>query len=889
MYQAISSGKVWHGEIFNKGKGGGYYWVDTTIVPYMGSGGKPKSYIAIRNDITERKRGERELARSEAHVRGVFESVADGVVTLDRHGNVQAFNPAAIEIFGYKTFELIGKSICMVMPSLLQFRDILPDSDSLHRKTIQMEGLRKNGETIPLELSTTEIDVGNERRITVIVRDITERKLIEVALHEAKEAAETANLAKSYFLANMSHEIRTPMNGVIGMTNLLLDSDLDNEQHKRALTIKHSGESLLTLLNDILDFSKIEVGKLDLEMLNFDLDILMEELAATMIFRAEEKGIELVCPANPTLHHWYKGDPGRIRQIMINLTSNAFKFTEKGEVALRYEIVSNHEGRTRLRFEVSDTGIGLSQKQQENLFDRFTQADSTTTRKYGGTGLGLAICKQLVEMMNGEIGIISEQGKGSIFWFTLDLEQAEAQEPPFHIVDMKQQKILVVDDNETNLQLLDEVLNAWSIDHSLADCGSVALEILSDAATANNPYSVAILDMQMPEMDGMELGRLIREDNRFSKMRMVLLTSQGRRGDAKKVQRSGFDGYLSKPVNQSDLYNTLLQVIGVTGNEQHLVTRYAAREMQKFNACILVAEDNITNQIVAQGMLEKFGIKVDVAANGDEAMTALSELSYDLVFMDCHMPVKDGYEAAREIRDSKSSVLDHKIPIVAMTANAMQSDRELCLNAGMDDHLAKPVDPDKLSRVLMQWLPVECHAVNVRSEEENADKPSQQDKNKIDGEDELMSESNVADNSNDQAVHSETIINEAPNSEAVVNEKTNEDESGTLIFDHESMRHRLMNDDALVRSVTEIFIADMRAQIEQLNNMVAEDNLQEATAQAHKIKGASANVGGLALSELALKMEVAGKAGELENIRESLTDLGQGFTLLRLSMEQKIF
>ncbi|MBC7348593.1 MAG: response regulator [Candidatus Aminicenantes bacterium] len=655
----------------------------------------------------EKQRVEIELKNLQHFQEKILTSLAEGVVVENTRGIITYVNPALEQMLAYKPGELLGKHWSVFIPED-QLEQVRRKSRSRQSRTQERYEARlktRDGRLIPVLIHAHSIfDRKKFSGVVSVITDISNLKKIEEELRISREEALAASRAKSEFLANMSHEIRTPMNGIIGMIELTLQTELTEEQLQFLKAARASAESLLTILNDILDFSKIEARMIELVPAEFNLQNSITEIVATLALLAHQKGLELLCHVPPSLPESVIGDTSRLRQVLLNLVSNAIKFTEKGEVAVEVQEESRTAQDITLHFQVRDTGIGIPRDKLDSIFQPFVQADASFSRKYGGTGLGLAITSQLVSLMGGRIWAESEVGRGSTFHFTVQLGLTPRRRPaavPATLSAVHGLRVLVVDDNETNRIILKEMLQSWRMKPKEAASGPQALELIRAAIARKEAFELFILDLSMPEMDGFELIRKVKEIKEARSVPIIILTSADRVGDLHQARELGVQAYLVKPVRPSDLLDTIMAIKGTADVEPKLEVPITERTLPEFRRKynILLAEDNPVNQKVAIHLLQKKGHRVAVAENGRQVLEFLEKEKFDLVLMDVQMPEMDGFEATRLIRQKERASGVH-LPIVAMTAHAMKGDREKCLEAGMDDYVAKPLYPEQLYRAI---------------------------------------------------------------------------------------------------------------------------------------------------------------------------------------------
>ncbi|TAM80281.1 MAG: response regulator [Acidobacteria bacterium] len=758
----------------------------------------------------------------------LFENANDIIYTTDLEGNFTSINKEAERVTGYSRKEVLGANVSNYIPDEYDgvVRQML--KHKLREKapaTYSMEFVTRSGRRMPIEISSRLIyENGKPVGVQGIARDISERKRVELERRSAQEAAEAANRAKSEFLANMSHEIRTPLNGVLGMTELALNTRLNEEQREYLTLVKSSGETLLTVINDILDFSKIEAGRLDVNPIDFELRDSLGDTLKTLSLRAHEKGLEMALHVAHDVPYRIYADPTRLRQIVVNLVGNAIKFTDAGEVVLHVVMESQAEHEMVLHFTVADTGIGIPPEKQEMIFAPFTQADSSARRRYGGTGLGLTISFQLTGLLGGRLWVESTEGKGSNFHFTIRCRPAtsEAEDAaPTGSVNLRGLPALVVDDNATNRRLLEELLSHWGMKPAVADGGWTGLETMRQAKAAGTPFPLVLIDSSMPVMDGFTLAEQIKEDPTLSAATIMMLTSGGQRGDAARCRKLGIAAYLHKPVKESNLLQAIM--LARSPGRRHardaeLITRHTLRQEQR-KLRILLVEDDMINRRLAERLLKKAGHYVNSVPNGRKAVEALqlSGLdSVDVVLMDVQMPEMDGVEATAAIRELEKGT-SHRLPIVAMTAHAMKGDRSRFLKAGMDGYIAKPIQGRELVTVIEQTvLPPGAVA------QERQPKPALQG-----------------------------------------------------IIDWHRGLAAADGDSNLLHDLLRMFANEAHTTLDKLRSAVEIRDAQAVERAAHTLKGSVGNFGADAAVQAVLKLEVMGRQGDMEGAAEAFLSVEQ--------------
>jgi len=793
-----------------------------------------------------------EIAASERRVRTVIDSAPDGMLISREDGAITYANDRARALFGYTMEELETKSIAKLIVGIEGAEDISllqrfyddPDIRATGLLDLNQEALNSAGESIPVEVGLSPLETDEGLHMLASVRDISDRLEAARALQKAKDIAVEANKSKSDFLANMSHEIRTPMNAVIGMSQLALKTELNAKQQDYVEKIYRSGQHLLGIINDILDFSKVEAGKLDIEKTDFELDKVLENVANLIGEKASAKSLELLFDIEPGLPSYLVGDPLRLGQVLINYANNAVKFTEAGEIIIRARTVEKTDDNILVRFEVQDTGIGLTQDQIGLLFQSFQQADTSTTRKFGGTGLGLAISKKLSELMGGAVGVESEHGKGSTFWFTARLGLSDAKRKELlPTPDLRNRRVLVVDDNPQARSILSDILGSMTFRVDAVASGAEAVSEVVQADSSNDPFDVIYLDWQMPGMDGIETGRRIADLDLVSSVpHRIIVTAYGREEVSQEAEDAGIDAVLLKPVSSSVLFDTTMQVLGAAvsdrpGSGMSLDRGTVPTAVPETH--LLLVEDNELNQQVATELLNEAGFTPDLAENGKIALSMVQENEYHIVLMDVQMPVMDGLTATREMR--KLPDLEG-LPIIAMTAGVMASDKDECLNAGMNDHIAKPIDPDELFAALMRWIPDRLQIADLKKGEAGQESRA----------DDLGDGDPLAD---------------VPG------------------LDVQAGLRRVLNKRDSYVSLLRKFLASQADAPDVVRKALESNELSDAERAAHTLKGVAGNIGATILQEAAGKLEASINAGqELAELEPVLADVGQTLSELNAAI-----
>jgi two-component system, sensor histidine kinase and response regulator len=805
----------------------------------------------------------KELESSEERYRLIVETAFDAFLGIDSNNNITEWNVQAEAAFGWSRAEAIGKPASRF---ILQdsgpanghsFGELLDGNraDSIHRR-LEAIGVHRSGRQFPVEMMLSAVQHTQHRLFAAFVHDVTDRKAAELEREKATQAAEAASRAKSEFLANMSHEIRTPLNGVIGMTDLVLESDLTREQREYLETVKLSADSLLHVINEILDFSKIEAGKLELEEEDFDLQDCMESTLKTLALKADEKSLELLCEVVPDVPVVVRGDSARLRQVLTNLIGNAIKFTRHGEVGLKALLDSNDGQSLVIHFIVSDTGIGISPEKTKLIFDSFSQADTSTTREFGGSGLGLTISRSLVEMMGGKIWVDSQVGQGSQFHFTIRVAPASARIGPSNVLTQPEVlhgvKVLIVDDNRTNRRILDGLLRHWKMRPTTVEDGEQALYKAIAAHEDGEPFELILTDMHMPRMDGFDLIRRIRERPGMVTSTIIMLTSGGQRGDASRCEELGVAAHLLKPVRQAELRDALIRVLsdqGGSGISTSTTSKLPpAARTESIPLRVLLAEDNAVNQMLAVHLLEKRGHSVKVANNGREALDALECGTYDLVLMDVQMPEMDGIEATMALREREGVTGSHQ-PVVALTALVIKGDKEKCLAAGMDGYLSKPIRQHELDEIL------ESYAIKKRPAMPEKENP---EKGKPD--------------------HPEPYSSsKAP--------ETREDVRARFSLNEAELMDRIGGDLEFLSELTEVFRLEYPRQLSAARKAAADRNGVALNKAGHALRGALANLAATDPAALAASIELIGVTGDPFTARVLIDQLEREIKTVLISLE----